>query len=76
MSAPADHRGRAFHAWLALCLAVAAIDLVFHRHVAHPWEAWPGFYSLYGFVACVLLVLVARALRRVLLRPEDYYDAD
>ena len=33
-----------------------------------------GFYGLFGFVACVALVLIAKQLRRVLMRPEDYYD--
>ena len=30
--------------------------------------------GLYGFVACVFLVLMAKLLRRILMRPEDYYD--
>ncbi len=37
------------------------------------FESWPGFYSLYGFVACVALVLAAKQLRRLLMRSEDYY---
>ncbi len=28
----------------------------------------------FGFVACVALVLTAKALRRILRRPEDYYE--
>jgi hypothetical protein len=50
------------------------LDFVVGRHVDHPWEALWGFYCLYGFVACVLLVLVAREMRKVLMRREDYYD--
>jgi hypothetical protein len=60
----------------ACCAALLATDLVFHRHAVHPWEHLFGFYAVYGFVACVLLVLVAKELRKVLMRPEDYYDAD
>ena len=37
-------------------------------------EHWFGFHGLFGFVACVGLVLTAKALRRILMRPEDYYD--
>jgi hypothetical protein len=37
-------------------------------------ESWFGFYGWYGFVGCVGLVLVAKALRVILKRPEDYYD--
>ena len=44
-------------------------------HAVHfPYEMWFGFYCLYGFAACVLLVLVAKQLRRVLMRGERYYD--
>ena len=56
------------------CVILIALDLVLHRHVSHPWEAMFGFYAVYGFVACVLLVLLAKEMRKVLIRPEDYYD--
>lgn len=39
-------------------------------------EAVFGFYGIYGFVACVALVMLAKALRTVLMRPETYYDDD
>ena len=35
-----------------------------------------GFYAGYGFVACVLLVLIAKEMRKLLMRREDYYDGD
>jgi len=34
---------------------------------------FPGSYAVYGFVACVILVLIGRVLRRLVIRPEDYY---
>ncbi len=44
----------------------------------HPYFAWEeafGFYAIYGFVACVLLVLAAKyILRPFVKREEDYYD--
>lgn len=43
-------------------------------HAEHPWEVLFGFYGIYGFVACVMLVLIAKELRKVLMRSEDYYD--
>lgn len=71
---PRGRRNRAFFGYLALCLVLLATDLVHHRHVVHPWEELTGFYGLFGFIACVTLVLVARELRRVLMRREDYWD--
>ena len=44
------------------------------RHAERSWEGWPGFYAIYGFVACVALVLIAKELRKILMRDEDYYD--
>ena len=56
------------------CGVLLLLDFVLHRHFYHPWEKIPGFYALYGFVACVLLVLAARWMRGVVMRSEDYYD--
>jgi len=57
------------------CALLLAADLFVHRHVAHSWESLWGFYAFFGFVACVLLVLLAKQLRKLLKRPEDYYDS-
>ena len=51
-----------------------AIDVFVPKHGPFAIEHVFGFYGLFGFVACVALVLVAKQLRRVLMRPEDYYD--
>lgn len=51
------------------------VDLVYHRHTVFPWEGWFGFYAVFGFVACVVLVIVAKyVLRPIVMRNEDYYD--
>ena len=53
-----------------------ALEFVYDRHVYHPWEGLWGFYAVYGFVACWLLVEVAKLMRMVLGRPPDYYEKD
>jgi hypothetical protein len=58
-----------------VCAVVALIDLLPYKHHLHfRFEYWPFFFSLYGFVACVSLVLAAKQLRKVVMRDEDYYD--
>lgn len=52
----------------------ATFDIGLHRHMVHPFEKIPAFYAIYGFVGCVVLVLVATELRKVLMRDEDYYN--
>ena len=36
-------------------------------------DGWFGFGAAYGFLSCVAMVLVAKAMAPVLKRPEDYY---
>ncbi len=67
-----------------LCALVFGLDVVHqvasHRHQQAPdaiagLEAIPGFYAVYGLVACVVLVILAKhLLRPAVMRDEDYYD--
>ena len=65
-----------FHGLCAVCLLLIAIDLFLHRHEDFEFVTLFGFHGFYGFFACVALVLTAKQLRRILMRPEDYYDRD
>jgi hypothetical protein len=56
------------------CAVLFVLDFVIHRHITHSWENLWGFYAIYGFVGCVILVLVAKWMRGFIMRPEDYYD--
>ncbi len=57
-----------------LCVLLFVLDFVINRHVYHNWENLWGFYPIYGFVGCVVLVFVASWMRTFLMRPEDYYE--
>ncbi|NNJ96279.1 MAG: hypothetical protein HKP12_03895 [Gammaproteobacteria bacterium] len=59
-----------------VCVLLFVLDFILHRHVYLTWENLPGFYALFGFVACVALVLIAKEMRKVVMRKEDYYDVD
>ena len=65
---------RAIYALYAVCALALIGDFIVDRHVDHPWEGIFGFYPVYGFGACVLLVLIAKEMRKVLMRKDDYYD--
>ena len=57
-----------------LYLFLAKTDVI-HPHMIYKWEGYFGFYAIYGFVACVILVLVSKYILRPLVkREEDYYD--
>ena len=57
-----------------VCGLLFVADAFYHKHPHFAAESWFGFYAIYGFVACVGLVLAAKVLRVILKRPEDYYD--
>jgi len=57
-----------------VCVLLFVADLILERHVDHPWEAFFGFYVLFGFFSCVVLVLIAKQMRKVLMRKENYYE--
>jgi len=65
---------RLVHWFYGVCTMLIVIDVFVPKHGPFALEHIFGFYGFYGFVACVTLVLVAKQLRRVLMRPEDYYD--
>ena len=56
-------------------LALAdGVFLFHHKHVHFGFEKFPFFYCLYGLCACVILVIAAKGLRKLLMRDEDYYE--
>jgi len=65
-----------WYALLILCFMLTAADLFYEKHPHFEIEKWFGFYSGFGFVFSVGLVLGAKELRRILMRKEDYYDDD
>jgi len=67
---------RLLRVFYGACVVLLVLDLVLHRHAERAWEGMTGFYALFGFVAFVALVLVAKVMRKLLMRAEDYYDVD
>jgi hypothetical protein len=44
---------------------------------SHPhfqWEEIPAFFAIYGFLICVLIIFIGKAIGRFIQREEDYYD--
>lgn len=58
-----------------ICALLFAVDFIHHRHTIHSWENILGFYAFYGFGGGVFLVLVAKEMRKILMRDEDHYES-
>lgn len=67
---------RLMHAFYACCAILVVLDFVIDRYTYHSWENVWAFYPIYGFVGCVVLVVIAKWMRTFLMRDEDYYDRD
>lgn len=59
----------------AFCVVLVLLDFVIHRHAELGADGTWGFYAAYGFIGSVFLVMTAKQLRKILKRPEDYYDS-
>ena len=58
----------------SVCVMLFFADALYHKHAHFEIEGLFGFYGVYGFSVCVALVLIAKALRPILMRAEGYYD--
>lgn len=68
------NRQRIRYVLYVACVLLALADFIVHRHVEMPLEKLPAFYAGYGFLALVTVVMLARGLRRLVGRKEDYYE--
>jgi hypothetical protein len=65
---------------LYVCLLLSIVaDFVVHLYL-HPeghfsWGRLPVYSAVYGFIGCIVIILVSRAIGHLwLLRDEDYYE--
>jgi cytochrome c oxidase subunit IV len=65
---------RLLKGFYAICIILVIADFIIHRHTTMDWEKMPAFYAIYGFIACVVLVVVAKMMRKVIMRKENYYN--
>jgi len=66
---------RMWNIFVGVMVVLVGIDFFIpHAHTHLIFETIPGFSAVYGFVACVALVLLAKILRAVTKRDMNYYD--
>ena len=60
--------------FFASLVVLLIVDFFIHKHADFHWEGAPNFFAAYGFVSCVFLIFIARLLRPLIKRDEDYYE--
>jgi hypothetical protein len=64
--------------WFIFAVVLAAIvlmDLMIEHHSYFGLDGTFGFGAWFGFASCIALIVFAKALGRVLKRPDNYYDS-
>lgn len=61
---------------LALLVLLDAIPAIVDKEHAHTAaEHFPGFWAVFGFVGCVILIIASKWFGHLgIMQPEDYYD--
>jgi hypothetical protein len=61
---------------LALLVIVDALPFIVHKEHAHTAaEKLPAFWSVFGFIGCVVIILASKAFGKMgVMQREDYYD--
>ena len=65
---------RLYWGLVVVCVLLGVADLFVHRHVYFSWEGFPNFYGFFGFAAFWCVVIAGKNLRKIVWRPEDFYD--
>jgi TRAP-type C4-dicarboxylate transport system permease small subunit len=58
---------------VAICLALVGVDFFRDRHGHFPIENLPLMFCFFGFVIYGTLIFLAKGLRLLIERPENYY---
>ena len=62
---------------VVMALLVLADIIIPPAYTRFAWDDVGGFAAFYGFISCVLIIVISKALGYGLLyRNEDYYDDD
>jgi hypothetical protein len=61
---------------LALLVVIDAVPAFVDKEHAHSQiEHWPGFWAVFGFIGCVVLILVSKWFGHAgIMQRENYYD--
>jgi len=57
-----------------ILIFMIVIGLFIQWPIEFKWQDVTSFYAIYGFSACIFLIYVAKVLRILLPRDEDYYE--
>ena len=71
-----ENQTKLWYGLLAIAGLLTVSEFLYEHHPHFPIEEIPAFFELLGFFAFVFIVFAGTALRKLIMRSEDYYDRD
>jgi len=71
---PPENKSKVRMYFYAALVVLLILDFFVPKHGHLPWEMAHEFFGVYGFLSCVVLIFVAKILRLIVKRDEDYYE--
>ena len=68
--------GRLKRGAIAVLALTVLVEPLVHMHPQFQADSWFGFSAAYGFLACLLMIALAKALGWLLKRPDTFYAKD
>jgi hypothetical protein len=65
---------RIFYVLIAVCVVLGAADFLYHKHSYFDVEHYPAIYGVFGFLVYGAVIFLAKGLRLIVRRPENYYE--
>ncbi|MBW1777414.1 MAG: hypothetical protein JRI76_04600 [Deltaproteobacteria bacterium] len=63
--------------WAALAVSLILDGVWLYSHAVHyhfKFQYFPEFFALFGFIGCMLLILIAKGMGLFIVKEEDYYE--
>ncbi|MGE3645405.1 MAG: hypothetical protein AB7F96_16275 [Beijerinckiaceae bacterium] len=65
-----------WYATIAIAGLLTLSEFAYEHHPHFDIEKIPEFFEIFGFLAFVFIVFAGKALRKLIMRDEDYYERD
>lgn len=71
-----DNVRKLWRGFLVVLVLTVAAGFVVDLHPHFEIEKWLGFNAAFGFLSCLLMIVVAKLIGFLLKRPDTYYARD
>lgn len=71
-----ENMNKVWYVLVAVAVLLTISEFAYEHHPHFDIENIPEFFEIFGFFAFVFIVFAGKALRKLIMRDEDYYERD